>query len=78
MCVVVVVGGYVNAGNCSSQKRVSDPLGWKLQLVVSHLIWVLETKLRSSPRAVCTLNSCPPIKFLQPSWEEDAVVPAYT
>lgn len=51
VCVYV---WYVSAGNCSGQKRASDPLGWKLQLVVSHLIWVLETKLRSSSRAVFT------------------------
>lgn len=32
--------------------------------VVSHPIWVLGTKLRSSTRAVCSLNSEPSLQHL--------------
>ena len=36
------------------EKRESDPL--ELQVVVSHLTWVLGTKFRLSARAVCPLS----------------------
>jgi hypothetical protein len=38
------------------QKRSSDPLEIELQVVVSHLTWVLGTELRSSGRTVCSFN----------------------
>ena len=38
------------------QKRVLDILELQLQVVVSHLMWVLETKLRSSTRTINALN----------------------
>lgn len=36
----------------SGQKKESYPLEAELQLVVSHQIWILQAKLRSSEQAV--------------------------
>ena len=57
-CVCVKVCGYahMNASICGSQKRKLDPLKLEQQLAVGHLMWVLQTKLRSSARAVPALN----------------------
>jgi hypothetical protein len=41
---------------CRKQKRTLDPQEQKLQAVVSCLMWLLETKLRSSARAVYILS----------------------
>lgn len=48
---------YVCAGICRGQKR-SDTLVLELQHIVSHLVWVLETKPRWSTKAAGGLNSC--------------------
>ena len=40
----------LSADACGGQKRTSDPLELELQVAVSHLTWVLGTKLRSSRR----------------------------
>lgn len=47
------VCGYVHvrAGAPEGWKEVSDTLEMKLQVIVSHLIWVLEIKRVSSVRA---------------------------
>ena len=44
---VVVYGG---------QKKVLESLELELQVIVSHLMWVLGTKFQSSGRGVSTLN----------------------
>jgi hypothetical protein len=49
MCVCVM-----NAGALAVQKRAPDLLG--SDLVVRHLMWVLETKSGSSARAACALH----------------------
>jgi hypothetical protein len=64
LVLIMCLYGLVNAseGAHRSQKRVSDNLQVELQVVVSHLLWILGTKLRSSRRAMCILNSwaiCP-------------------
>ena len=46
----------MGAGACRDQKRTSDPRELELQAVVSHSVWMLGTELRSSARAMCTLN----------------------
>lgn len=46
MCVRVCV--YVHVGAQGTQKRALNSLRQELQVVVSHLIWVLRTKLGSS------------------------------
>lgn len=38
------------------QKRVSDFLGLELQVIVSHLAWVLGTELESSGRTACNFK----------------------
>lgn len=53
MCVCMSKS-HVCTDALRSQKRV---LGLKLQMVVSHLIDVLEIKLRSPKRAKSVLNS---------------------
>lgn len=45
---------HVSAGAIWSQKRALNPL--ELGKVVSHLMWELEIRLRSSERAAPTLN----------------------
>lgn len=48
-----VLGGglmHMSEGSCGNQKRTSDSQGLELQADVHHMIWVLETKLRSSRR----------------------------
>lgn len=44
----------MNAGVCGGQ--VSDPLEFQLQVVVSHLVWVLGIQFGSSARVVHDLN----------------------
>lgn len=39
-----------------AEKRASHPLELELQAVVITLLWVLGTELRSSAKAICTLN----------------------
>lgn len=45
---------YMDA--CEGQKRGSESLELSLHVVVSHLAWMLRTKLQSSARAVRTLS----------------------
>ena len=61
MCVCILVCmshvcGTMCENTWGSQKRMSDSLELKLQEVVSHLKWMLGVKLKSSGRAVSTLN----------------------
>ena len=54
ICFIIYVYAYrVTLGG---QKRPSDPLELELQVAVSHLVWVLGTKLGSSVRAAKTLS----------------------
>ena len=46
----------MNVGALEFQKSVFDPLELELQATVSCPMWVLQTKLKSSAGAVCTLN----------------------
>lgn len=46
---------HLRAGACGS-RRILDSLGLDLEVVMSHLRWVLEIRLRSSARDVCALN----------------------
>lgn len=45
-----------------SQKRVSDPYELKLQVVVSHTVWLLGTGLGSSGRAARLLTTEPSLQ----------------
>lgn len=45
---------YMSAVPHSGQKRATDPLEVELQVVVNRSIWMLETKLRSSKKAIQT------------------------
>ena len=45
------------AGALGGQKRASELLEVELVMVVSCLMWVLGTKLKSSTRAAHTLNT---------------------
>jgi hypothetical protein len=45
--------GHMSAGALGGQKMASDSLRLKLQVVSSHLIWVMGTELRTFGRAVC-------------------------
>ena len=45
-------------GAQGSQKRMSRPLELELKVSVTHLAWLLGTKVRSSARAVYSLNHC--------------------
>lgn len=47
---------YAYRVTLGGQKRPSDPLELELQVAVSHLVWVLGTKLGSSVRAAKTLS----------------------
>lgn len=47
---------YVSVSACGVQKKVPNSLELELQAVVSHLAWVLETKLRCPSRVVHKLN----------------------
>lgn len=47
---------HATTGASGGQKRVLDPLELKLQGVVSHLMWVLGTKLKFSASSVCALT----------------------
>lgn len=44
---------YMTVDAYRGQKRASELLEWELQMVMSHLKWVLGMKLVSSGRAVC-------------------------
>lgn len=56
MYVSVCRNMHVSADIHKGQKRALYPLGLELQLVLSHLMWVLGTKSRSSVRAVSAVN----------------------
>lgn len=45
---------HMNKGTLGSPKL--DPQELQLQIVVSHLTWILGTELRSSERAASVLN----------------------
>lgn len=47
---------YMSTGAYRGRKRKSDFLGLPLQVIVSHLMWVLGTKLKFSGRAAGALN----------------------
>lgn len=47
----------MHAGACGGQKRSLDPLELELQMVVSHLMWVLQTEPRSSAEAASAMNN---------------------
>lgn len=64
MCVCMYTPFFhVCASDHKSQKRVSKFLDLKLQVVVIHLVWVLNTKLASSARTVTTDQSFQPWVF---------------
>lgn len=50
------------AGSLRDQKKVLNPPKLGLQ-VVSHLIWMLGTKLKSFAKAVSTLSCQSPLQF---------------
>ena len=54
MCVCVCVCMYIIA--YEDQKRVLHPLDLESHVVVSHLTWVLGTKLESPGRVESTLH----------------------
>ena len=55
MCVFVYVEYvHMSAGDSGDQKR--DPLVLELRVDVSHLTWILGTKLQFPPRAVHILT----------------------
>lgn len=54
MCMYVTC-----VGACGGLKRVSDSIELVLQAVLSHLIEMLRTELRSSGRAVCFTGESP-------------------
>lgn len=47
---------YLCIGAIRDQKRVLDPPDLELQEDISHLVWIMATKLVSSGRATSTLN----------------------
>ena len=51
VCVWEYMFAHMCAGACRCQKRIWDPLNLESQVTVSHLTWVLGTKLGSSLRA---------------------------
>ena len=55
MCAFVNVC-HMSADTCRGQKRASEPLELELQMVVSFLMWVLGTELKSSGQAGSALN----------------------
>lgn len=55
MCVLVCGCAYLSAVSTASRKGRQAP-ELELQVVVSHLTWVLETELRSSGRPASPLN----------------------
>lgn len=58
MCVPAWVYGYhVHIGSLRVKRKVSDSLDQELQVVVSHLRWVLRTKHRYSARTLSTVNT---------------------
>lgn len=50
------VSVYVNTGSQSLQKNMFYSLKQELQKVISHLMWVLGTELRSCARTVNVLS----------------------
>jgi hypothetical protein len=54
------VCAYMREGSAGVQKRASDPPELKLQAVVSHRTWVVETKLRSSGPVHSNCRVMPP------------------
>jgi hypothetical protein len=47
------------ANACGGWKRASDPMELELQVVVSHLLWIQETELRSSRRSARSARKVP-------------------
>lgn len=47
---------WVQGGTLEVQKRVLDLMELEFQVILSHSVWVLGTKLGSSVRAACTHN----------------------
>lgn len=50
---------YVNAGGLQVQKRVSDPLGLELQMVMGCPLWIMATELETTERIESPLASEP-------------------
>lgn len=65
LCVCCVWFAPCVCGAHRGQKKASEPLGLELQVFVSHLIWKLGTKFRSSWWTTWVLNCCA-IKTLAP------------
>lgn len=51
---------HIHAGTHGSQKRASDSLGLELLIALSHLRWILRTKLRSFAKS--SLMAGPPLQ----------------
>ena len=60
MCTMCVLAAH------RDQKRVSDSLELELQMVVSHLTWVLEIESQDSGREASALNHEPSLQFPLP------------
>jgi hypothetical protein len=58
-CLSVYKHMYVNVGICGSQMKVSNPQLAELYIIVIHLMWMPETKHRSSARIASALNHIP-------------------
>jgi hypothetical protein len=56
LCAVVCAFVDISAGAHESQKKTSDPMKLALQVVVSHLAWVMGTEPRPSGSTILALN----------------------
>jgi hypothetical protein len=71
VCTMHTLGGgvfHMCASDCRSQKKVSEFLELELKAVVSHLLWVVGTKHRSSARTLTTVISEPSLQPWVFSW----------
>ena len=57
MRVSMSVYAIISEDALGSQKRALDALSVQLRMVVSHLTWILRTKLGSFTRVLYVLNS---------------------
>lgn len=57
ICVTCVSECYVCSETHESQKRVSNTLELKLQVIVSYSMWVLGTKCKPCAKTAGTFNS---------------------
>lgn len=56
MYVFVCGDVHMSANTLGRQKSISDPLELELDVVVSHLMWMLGAELRPSARAPNAFN----------------------